>query len=80
MGEQGKRLAVAVIYSHIGGTQELIAVVDRCVGIEVEPSLAPGGGGAAIPGNAQSLITTAGKSDQMLLQRVHAEGMGDIKD
>ena len=72
MGEQGKRLA--------GGTQELIAVVDRYVGMEVEPWLALGCGGAPIPGNAKGLLTTAGKSDQMLLQRVHAEGVGDLKD
>jgi hypothetical protein len=71
MAEEGKRLA--------DGTQELIAVVDRYVGIEVEPWLTPGCGGVAIPGNAQGLLTTAGKSDQMLLQRVHAEGMGDLK-
>jgi hypothetical protein len=78
MGKQGKRPAVAVSYSRTGGAQQLIVVVDRCVGIEVEPALAPSCGGAVIPGDAQSLITAAGNGDQMPLQRVQAEGLGDI--
>jgi hypothetical protein len=41
MGEQGRGPAIAVSYYCTGGAQRLIAVVDRCVEIEVEPALAP---------------------------------------
>jgi hypothetical protein len=63
-GSRAKRPAVAVGYSRTGGAQRLIAVVDRRVGIEVEPALAPSCGGAVNPGSAQTLMTAAAKGDQ----------------
>jgi hypothetical protein len=44
-----------------------VAVVDLLMGIKMEPPLASGCGRAAVPGDAQGLITPVGKGDQILL-------------
>ena len=54
---------------------ENIAVVDRLPGIEVEPALTSLHSGSGIPGNAQCLVASSGKLDQVLLQRLHPEGV-----
>ena len=50
---------------------------DLLVGIEVEPPLAPGRRRSRVPGDRQRLQTAAGKLDEVLLQRLDAEGVGD---
>jgi hypothetical protein len=54
-----------------------IAEVDPFVGVEVEPALAAGGGGARVPAEAQRLQPPVGHLDEVLLQRVDAERVGD---
>ena len=49
------------------------------VGIEVEPALSALRLGSAVPGEAQRLIAAVGEADQVLLQGIHAEGVGDLK-
>ena len=48
------------------------------VGIEMEPTLSALLLRAAVPGDAQRLIAAVGETDQVLLQGVHAEGVGDF--
>ena len=60
------------------GPVQRVLVVDLLAGLQVEPALAalilrPG-----IPGDRQRLVTPAGKGDQVLLQRIDAEGVGDL--
>ncbi len=49
------------------------------VGIKVEPALAALLPGPAVPGDAQHLVAAVGETDQVLLQGMHAEGVGDFK-
>jgi hypothetical protein len=56
---------------------ELVPVVDVLVGVHVIPALAAGCGRAAVPGDAERLQPAVGKFDQVLLQRIDAEGVGD---
>ena len=60
------------------GPVQDVAVVDLFVGVEMEPPLASRGGGSAVPGDAQGLITSIRKSDEILLERVYAKGIGDL--
>ena len=47
-------------------------------GIEMEPALTPLGQRATVPGKRQSLVAAAGKCDEVLLQGVDAEGVGNL--
>ncbi|MOA24925.1 hypothetical protein D3C78_1456230 [compost metagenome] len=57
---------------------QLVAVVDRFAGVEVEPALPAGTGRAAVPGDGQGLQAAVGKLHQILLQRLDAEGVADL--
>ena len=50
-----------------------------CFGIEVEPALAALILGPRVPGDAQRLQAAVGKGDQILLQRIDAEGVADLE-
>ena len=59
------------------GPVEDIAVVDLLSRVQVEPALPAGRRRAAVPRDAEGLIAPAGKLDQVLLQRLDPEGVGD---
>ncbi len=59
------------------GPVQSIAGRQFSVGIEVEPALAAILFLPAVPGDAERLAAPARKRDQVLLQRVDAEGVGD---
>jgi hypothetical protein len=46
-------------------------------GVKVEPALATDLFWPRVPGDRQGLIATTGKGDQVLLQRINTEGVGD---
>ncbi len=48
------------------------------VRVEVKPSLAALRLGAGVPGDSERLITAAGECDEILLQRIDAECIGDF--
>jgi len=56
-----------------------ISMVDFLIRIEMEPALSALCLCAAIPGNRQCLQATIGEGDQVLLQRIMTEGVGDWK-
>src|SRR5215472_7707271 len=60
------------------GPMQSTAGFELLLGIEVEPMLAALLSRPAIPGDAERLITPAGKCDQVLLQRIDAECIGDL--
>src|SRR5262249_10656483 len=51
---------------------------DSLLRIEMEPALAARSLGARVPGDAKRLEATAGELDQVLLQRLDAEGVLDL--
>ena len=59
------------------GPVQPIAGRQPLVRIEVEPALAALLLRAAVPGDAERLIAAAGQGDQILLQRIDAERVGD---
>ena len=62
-----------------GGPVQPVAGLDVLSGVEVEPALPALRLRARIPGNAQRLHAAAGKFDQVLLQRMHAERVLDLE-
>src|SRR5262245_43295027 len=62
------------ILVELGPVQEVV-VPDRLVGIKVKPALATRLLGAGVPGQRQGLQAAVRKFDQVLLQRVDAEGV-----
>jgi hypothetical protein len=59
------------------GPVQWIAGLELLAGVELEPSLAALLFWPAVPGNAERLQPPAGKPDQILLQRIDAESVGD---
>ena len=59
------------------GPMQRIAGLELLAGVELEPALAALVFRAAIPGDAERLIASPGKGDQILLQRIYPEGVGD---
>ena len=53
---------------------------DFLIGIEMEPALAALVLRPAVPGERERLQTSVGKLDQILLQRIDAEGVLDLED
>ncbi len=62
----------------LGPMQDVI-VLDLLVRVEMKPALAALLLWAAVPGDRQRLQPTVGKLDQILLQRIDAEGVFDLK-
>src|SRR5690348_8383909 len=60
------------------GPVQPVASRQFLVGVEVEPALAALLFRAAVPGVAERLIAPPWKGDQVLLQRVDPEGVGDL--
>jgi hypothetical protein len=60
------------------GPVQDVAVRDRLVGVEMEPALATLLARPRVPGDAEGLHTAAREADQVLLQRVDAERVGDL--
>ena len=60
------------------GPVQRIRVVDLLARLQMEPALAALILRPRIPGDRQRLVTSAGEGDQVLLQRVDAEGVGDL--
>ena len=58
---------------------QLVRVVDALAGVEVEPALAAGGLRPRIPGDGQGLQPSAADVHEVLLQRVHAEGVAHLE-
>ena len=52
---------------------------ERLVGIEVKPALTALGPGPRVPGQAQRLEPTARERDEVLLEGIDAEGIGDLE-
>ncbi len=61
------------------GPVQRIAGPDLLAGIEVKPALAALRLRTRIPGDAERLLAAARKVDQVLLQRVDAEGVADLE-
>src|SRR5262249_54935676 len=61
------------------GPMQDIAVADRLIGIKMEPALTARVSRPRVPGDRQRLKPPVGKSDQILLEREHAEGVGDLE-
>jgi hypothetical protein len=62
----------------LGPVQDIV-VANVLVRVQMEPALPARLLWAAVPGNRQSLQTTVGKLDQILLQRLNAEGVFDLE-
>ena len=62
----------------LGPVQDVV-VTDLLVRIEVEPALAALCLRSAVPGHRQGLQAAVGKLDQVLLQRIDAEGVFDLE-
>ncbi len=60
------------------GPVQRIAGPDVLAGVEVEPALSALRLRARVPGDGQRLLAAARKLDQVLLQRAHAERVGDL--
>src|SRR5262249_9704602 len=56
-----------------------VAMIDALLGIEVEPALSAALPRPAVPGQGKRLQPAVGKLDQVLLQRVDAEGVLDFE-
>ena len=56
-----------------------VLVIDLLVRVQVIPALPALGGGARIPGDAQGLQPTARQRQQVLLQRIYTEHIGDFE-
>lgn len=46
--------------------------------VQVEPALPPRGLGARVPADVQRLKASVRKTDEVLLRRIDAEGLGDF--
>src|SRR5689334_3584902 len=55
-----------------------VARLELLIGIEVEPALAALILASAVPCDAERLVPAAGHGDQILLQRVYAEGVRNL--
>ena len=60
------------------GPVQRILVVDLLAGLQMEPALAALILRPRIPGDRQRLIAAAGEGNQVLLQRIETEGVGDL--
>jgi hypothetical protein len=56
-----------------------VIMADLLIGVEVEPALAAFVLGAAVPGDGQGLQPAIRELDQVLLQRIDAEGVFHFK-
>ena len=61
------------------GPVQRVLVIDLLVRVQVIPALPALGGGARIPGDTQGLQPTAGQRQQVLLQRIYTEHIGDFE-
>jgi hypothetical protein len=61
------------------GPMQRIAGFELLVGVEMEPALPALILGPRVPGDAERLHPAVGKGDQVLLQRVDAEGVADLE-
>src|SRR5262249_41353823 len=59
------------------GPMQRVAGFELLTRVEMEPALTALLFRAAIPGDAERLIASPGKGDQILLQRIYPEGVGD---
>ena len=60
------------------GPVEDVAGPHVLVGVQVVPPLPAPGGGTGVPGDVERLVAAARKRDEVLLQGIHAEGVGDL--
>ena len=61
------------------GPVQRVAGANVLIRVQVIPTLATVNFGARVPGELQGLLAAAGRVDQVLLQRCHAEGVRDFK-